>query len=318
MTRGEVVGERGSEERGEGDVARQTPYELVFLHSGFEDEVFPGIAEEAAARGVATSSPEPFMLLATVGNALRELMPEGESGAGGPEVRERLEQFGKLLFQAYNFWRYDRYLLLLSGAAARHLVESSPTPPGWDFSPPHPAGYLQLPRNLFWVEAVAGQPPEPADGFFWTMLDMSDPKASSVSRLDILLATGLRRNRPGFSTLSLTAELPDSGPGPWIASEARPGGADFESVLPGGELQSLYSLTTMAEVLKLVSLCFWYATARSAPVLPGSASAGDDATSTHRAAADLPPSQLEYSLLRAPADRAERPAPSDLDRAGHG
>jgi hypothetical protein len=95
---------------------------------------------------------------------------------------------------------------------------------------------------------VAGSPAEPVDGFFWTS---GDP---AVNAVDVLLALGVREGRPGVTVIELTSgPLPPEGH--WGDIRARAAGADFDSVLPGGE--RLHGLSTAGEVLKLVSRLFW-------------------------------------------------------------
>jgi hypothetical protein len=65
----------------------------------------------------------------------------------------------------------------------------------------------------------------------------------------------VRPDRPGFSVVPAGGVLDDVPH--WAAVDARPGGRDFETTLPGGEMDRLYSVETTAELLKLASLCFW-------------------------------------------------------------
>lgn len=230
--------------------ARLTPYELVFARAGFEEEHFPMILAEAKERGVETSDPDRFLFLTAVGKLLRAMLPED---AGEPAVR----RYGMFFFQAFNFWRFGRRLYLLEPAAARHLLDGAPPVGEWELIPPHPAGYLQLPRHLFWARVEENAVPEPVDGFFWTMVGEEDPAQPPYSRLDSVLALGVRPGRAGLSVIEVGATL-GGGPGHWADADARPEGRDFANVLPGGELEGLYAITNEAEVLKLISLIFWY------------------------------------------------------------
>ncbi len=253
------------EERGE----RLTPYELVFGEGAFEAEHFPAIQADARERGVVTWDPDRFVLLASVGTLLRELTPEG-TGADG------LRELGLLLFQGYHFWLHGRRVYAVERALAKRLLAQPPAVGEWELSPPHPAGYLQLPRNLLWARVAASAPAEPADGLFWTMVGREDPLLPPYERLDALLALGLRSDRPGLSVIPVAARLP-AGPGHWAdvrAREADPGAPqspDFGNVLPGGEIGGLHSLVNEAEVLKLVSLLFRQA---ATPGAVGPAGAG--------------------------------------------
>lgn len=280
---------------------RATPYDLVFGAAPFEDEIFPGIREEAEARGVATTSPAAFLMLGTVGAVLRDFMPEPEvpefaagrvsepveashiverpgpadarSSAGNepavgaargadaesgavPTAGELLDEFGRLLYQGYHFWSHGRRVLDLDEAAARRLVDAPLSRQPSELRAPHPAGYLRLPRHLFWVQVMPARPPEPVDGMFWTIFGDEVPDEPPFSRLDVVLVAGMRPDRPGFSTVGVTADLTTASLAHRLTQSARPDGRDFESVLPGGELRRLYSLTTVDEVVKLVALVF--------------------------------------------------------------
>lgn len=235
-----------------------SPYELVFGGAIFEEEKFPEIRAEAEARGVETEVPERFLLLGSVGLLLQELLPEG---AG----REEFSRVGHLLYQAYHFWHYGKHHQQLSETEARDLVRRPPAAEGWHLTPPAPAGYLQLPRHLFWARIEEGATPEPVAGFFWTVAgpaggsgtaEVSDPAEVSGAprRLELLLVLGLFPGRPGFSTIAVESALDRTDTFP--RSGSRIEGEDFANILPGGELQDWYGLITELEVLKLASRCF--------------------------------------------------------------
>jgi endonuclease III len=181
--------------------------------------------------------------LGEVGRALRELQGEERGG-------EALQRFGSLLYHAFHFQGAGEPLLLLETDAARTLVEASPPRGGaWSGGLPADAGYLQLPRHLFWSGAVADDPAEPIDGFFWTR--------SSGNNVAFLVTMGLREDRPGFSVMELPP-LPVADGARWGLESARVEGGDFTTELPGGELDRLYSLLTAGEVLKLAARTFGY------------------------------------------------------------
>lgn len=228
-----------------------SPYDLVFGGAFFEEDRFPSIRAEAESRGVATEVPERFLLLGGVGLLLQELLPEG---AG----REEFSRYGKLLYQAYNFWRHGKRHYALSEAVARGLVardaaQERAESERWHLTPPVPAGYLELPRHLFWARIEEGATPEPVAGYFWTVADPASPD-DPPGRLELLLVLGLFPGRPGFSTITLETPLERSDSFP--RSGSRPDGEDFANILPGGELQDWYGLITELEVLKLVSRGF--------------------------------------------------------------
>jgi len=223
--------------------ARVTPYELLLPEEGFADERFPFIQKEAGERGGgALFAPEQFALLGEAGAVLRAVRGEGDDPA-------LLQHHGALLFHSFHFWRAGRPLYLLETPVARHLVESGPGAGMWAPSLPGPAGYVQLPQHLFWIPGGEGIPPESVDGLFW-----SAPTGESLSLLVVL---GIRRDRPGLSVVPLPA-LPLSAAGAWASLQVRPQGADFQSSLPGAELEHLYAVQAGAEAVKLAMRVFWY------------------------------------------------------------
>lgn len=269
-----------------GPEARLTPYELVF-GDGIEAERFPAIREEVEARGAATAAPERFLLLGRAMELLRELAPD-EAGA------DAVGRYGALVHQAWHFWRYGRRVLVLDAALARRLVVGFAEVGAWMLTPPHPAGYLQLPRHLFWARVEASSPPEPVDGFFWTMIGVGDPETPPYERLDLLLVLGMRAGRPGFGTIPVAAGLEAARVGHWADAEARPGGEDFANILPGGELQGWYGLITELEALKLASRIFRYVA-----VNPEALSEPERARPAGAAAARaLPASALPFQVIR--------------------
>lgn len=279
---------------------RLTPFELVFGAEEMDDRLFPPIAEEAEARGVPLDDADGFLFLTSVGQLLRGIAGDPEESAGTPEAQEAAEladepgeimrQYGRLLYHAFHFWRTGKNLLVLDAALARALIDGAPAIDDWTLTVPSRAGYLQLPRNLFWAAPAAGMRPEPADGFFWVYSDPADTAPS----LQVLVALGLRPDRPGISVIPAEGVLDDVRH--WAGARGRDEGEDFRSTMPGGELDRLYSLETATEVLKLASLCFWQVSTRpeslGAQELAAPASAPGDPT-------HLPPSALPFRRVTA-------------------
>lgn len=283
--------------------ARLTPFELVFGAELFEASVFPDIQQELEARGLETPPPERFLFLTTVGKLLRMIAgsepPGGEPGgeaaadpgavadageAAEPASSEGVDEYGALLYQAFRFWRDGRQLFVLEEGALRQMLDDTGavTEP---VRPPHPSGYVQLPRHLVWARAGEEQP-EPVDGLFWAWQEADE----GPHRLDVLLVLGMRPDRPGFSVVPVAAELEQGRPGDWGA-RARPGGEDFANVLPGGELDALFAVATPAEALKLAAVWFRWLE-RQPETLGGVERNPEDAApaSSH----DLPPSDLAF------------------------
>ena len=285
--------------------ARLTPYELVFGGEDMDDRLFPPIAEEAEARGIGLGDPERFLFLTSVGRLLRGIAGDAPDGTGGDgpdagldrpagrdpstEAGELMRQHGRLLYHAFHFWRAGKNVLLLEPGAARELVDDTVVG-DWRLATPAPAGYVQLPRNLFWAAPAPGMAPEPADGFFWTR----GTSESGAETLEVLVALGLRPDRPGLSVVPAEGVLDDVAH--WADAAGRPDGQDFRSTMPGGELDRLYSLETATEVLRLASLCFWQVAEH--PQTLGAqerAGADDDAADPRR----MPPSGLPFRRVSA-------------------
>lgn len=235
----------------EGVVGRRTPYELVFGEAEFEAELFPRIRREAEVHGIDTRQAERFGFLSIVGDAVRAVVPE-------ETAPEALDQYRALFLHAYNFWSHGKRLYLVESAVARYVVEAAPRLEGWEPRLDHPSIYLQLPANLFWGSISPGTPPEPVDGFFVTQAEEVDATGVPFLRLEVLGVLGVRRDRAGFSVIPFATE---AGPGiglDWMTAPGRESGADFENVLPGGEISGLYSILTTTEALKLVGRILWY------------------------------------------------------------
>lgn len=263
------------------DVAdtRQSPYRLVFGAESMDDRLFPPIAEEAEARDQPLDDPDRFLFLSSVGQLLQAIAAgddagyedeghEDDGGTGEPpgepdadeavassrdadEDDDALRQYGRLLYHAFHYWRDHKPTRRLDEEAVRWLLDDVSSVGDWSLSVPASSGYLQLPRNLIWAEPAPGLTPEPVDGFFWRYVEPDDEPA----RLHVLLVLGVRPDRAGFSVVPATGVLDHEDH--WADIDARPDGTDFETTLPGGEMDELYSIETPAEVLKLTSLCFW-------------------------------------------------------------
>lgn len=254
-----------------GEPARLTPYELAFAGTPAETEGFPAIVEEARARGVEPDSPARFAFLASTGRLLRELMPDAGPGeAAALRHGEVVERWVGLLFHAFRFWQQGQRLFLLEEPLARELAGPHAPPGDGRLHAPHPAGYVQLPRHLFWARIDESAPPEPVDGFFWSVAepdaegDGVTPGAPSAEggRLDTLFVVGMRPDRPGFGSIDVGAPLAEAPAGDWAEVDARPDGVDFANILPGGELRGLLALVTPLEALELVSRLFRHLHAR--------------------------------------------------------
>jgi hypothetical protein len=221
--------------------ARLTPYELSFPDLGFARLHFGAIREEAEARQVDLRDPTAFVMLASTGQALREIR--------GPEDDPALiRQYGFLLYHTYHFCEAGEPLYLASAAAVRPLLEQQPDTAGWQPDLEPSAAYVQLPQHLVWVRAVESVPPESLDGFFWVR--------TGVDRFGLLFALGMRGDRPGLSVVPV-ADLPIDEAGDWSRMDMRDGGGDFTTTIPGSEIDGLYELRSTGEALKLAARVLW-------------------------------------------------------------
>ena len=226
---------------------RAHPYDLVFGLPEFETERFPAIGGDAETHGVDVYDREAFLLLASVGELLRALLPPDSTGTA-------FEQFGPIVAQAFQYWLNGKQTFTLEEAKLRELLGSAAAIGAWDMAPPTPAGYVQLPRNVLFARIDESAHAEAVDGFFFTMPGLNDPAVPPYSHLDVLLVLGLVPHRGGFSVIAVTAPITAEAPGHFGDAQARAAGADFTNVLPGGE--RLFAVTNTLEVLKLVARCF--------------------------------------------------------------
>lgn len=254
---------------------RDTPYDLVFRRGriDFEGERFPAVRAEAEQRGVPLDDPERFVMLGSVGALIREMVLDEAAADDTGEVwqalpAEAVAQMGALLFHAFRFGHTggrvhpidEETARALAAEPAREGAARASSAQSGDrgaapITAPAAAGYVQLPRNLFWARAGESDAAEPLDGFFWSL---------GERRFDVLLALGVRARRPGFTAIPIGIELDAPGAPPsWADAKARDTGADFTNILPGGELDRLLGITSAAEALRLAALCLRHLQARN-------------------------------------------------------
>ena len=229
---------------------RETPYDVVFRRGRIDfEERFDEVRAEAEQRGVVVDDPERFVMLGTVGALLREMVLDEEAADDAGELWQALPpqaiaQAGALLYHAYRFRAAGAHVLAIDEDTARALAAGTASGSAQATLPD--AGYVQVPRNLFWARADEDSPAEPLDGFFW----------ATGRRFDLLLALGVRPRRPGFTAIPIGVPLdaPDA-LARWADTHARDAGDDFANILPGGDIGRLFGLTSAAEALRLAALC---------------------------------------------------------------
>ncbi|KPK82577.1 MAG: hypothetical protein AMS25_01580 [Gemmatimonas sp. SM23_52] len=248
----------------EASLGRYTPYELMFGAERLAEHELPAIAEEARRRGITLSRRDHFAGSEGVGRLLRRLVPETLEPTA-------LESYLDILFHCYHFWDAGCPLYAFAADVVRDLVAIAPDLGSWNPRAPHPSLYVELPRNLFWAAVTEGEPPEPVEGLF-VRLGPDQPPTG----VDLLIALGMRPDRPGFSVAAFTASLEQT-------AELKEPGA-FESEIPGADLAGIYSLQRPSEALLLTLRLLWYL-----DVYP-------DAKETVPGAADAAPQAYGYDV----------------------
>jgi len=217
--------------------ARLTPFEIAFPDAEAIERLVEEIDEEASSRAVDPSLVGVFLTLGSVDDFVRALQPPGASSSA-------MAQYGALVFHAVHFARAGHPVYLVDTSTVRSVVEGAPMGRP---QPPTPAGYLQLPQHLIWMDGGEAGAPESVDGVFWV--------ATDDGMLHTLPVTGVLPDGPGFRALPLP-EAPLADAGVWMDVDMRGSGPDFSSELPGHELDHLYAVRTAGEVLKLLARLF--------------------------------------------------------------
>ena len=112
---------------------RSHPYELVFARPEFEDEQFAAIRDEAAGRDVDVRDTQRFVMLESVGELMRSLLP--------PDATlPATTQFAAIVTHAYHYWLAGRKTFGMDEASVRMLLDPGTSVGRWDMTPPGPAG----------------------------------------------------------------------------------------------------------------------------------------------------------------------------------
>lgn len=215
---------------------RVHPYEMAFALPEIEGTAFPAIRDEAEERGIDTSDYERVLLLESMGELMRSLLPPG---AATPAFA----QFGAIVTHAFHYWIEGKRTFAIDEAGTRSLIDGMGEIGDWKLAMDPRAAYVQLPRNLIFSRVDEAAQAEAVDGFFYIL---------DKNRLDALLVLGVVPNRAGFSIIHAVGNPDDESAGHFGDVQARAEGLDFENVLPGGSGR-LYAITNAMEALKLVT-----------------------------------------------------------------
>ncbi len=267
--------------------ARLTPYELLFPDPEFPDQRFPAIGDEAAERGADAGNPAAFVMLGAVQGILADLREED----GDPEAAH--DHSGVLYF-AYQMWRTGAGVVLAQRKTLRALLGESAEVANaagkslWEKQFGGRAGYIQLPQHLVWFEGTRNTAPESVDGVFW--------HGDHLGAIHLSLVAGMRSDRPGYLFVPVPPQPLGSLPG-WASGPAREGGRDFETSLPGADLDQLLGIRTPAEVFKLAALLLGrLAREDPAPAPPADQSSSGDPPPAPPAQSP-PPTTLPWTTL---------------------
>jgi hypothetical protein len=224
---------------------RLSPFDLVFGHIAAER--FPAVQRAIGGDAATAADRDRFVLLAPVGQLLRDLAPDDAP----PDA---LEAYVRLLHHAYRYWEagariYDVDEALLERALAGGPIGSTP---------PVAALYLRLPALRVWGAARDGEPPEPLDGVFVTATAVPGTTA-------VLGIFGMHGERPGFSAVAVEGRADTGDPETdevLVAARRADRSAPFASLLAGGAAAGVSSVANPGELLLL--------TCRLLALLPGS------------------------------------------------
>ncbi len=228
--------------------ARRTPYELLLPTPDFLDRGFAGVEAEADERGVDPANPAAFTMLGAVQGMLAELRPADAAAVAAHDL-------ASVLYFAYRMWKAGPAVCLVRAATLRRWLAAEeidgPSAARDLDALAGRAGYVQLPQHLLWMEGDEGSAEasddgrESVDGLFWA--------ADDGGILHLALATGLWRDRPGYTVVHVPPQ-PLAAMVGWASGPVRDDGDDYDVSLPGAEMSGLLGIRTPAEVYKLAAL----------------------------------------------------------------
>jgi hypothetical protein len=203
------------------------PLPWTELLTAIGEERFTAIREALEQQKTDALSRDAFLLNATVGQLLRDLMPEDAPS-------DAVNAYGALIHMLYVAWSRDWPVVAVTAEKLRAaLLRPTPYAP----RPLSAVCYIQLPERLVWAEPVSGEAHEPLDGIFLIVT------AEAAHALAIL---GFRAARDGFTTMEGAIALPAPRAGP-----REDGAPAFTSTLPAGDRASLLAVKDAHELVSL-------------------------------------------------------------------
>ena len=218
---------------------RVSPFALVF--GGLAPQRFPEIQQAVAGDPAAAADRDRFVLLAPVGQLLRDLAPDDAP----PDA---IDGYVRLVHHAYRYWAEGGWTYDIGDAALDRAVRDGTMTSRL----PHPGFYLRLPALRVWGAARTGEPPEPLDGVFLTALAAPAPAFGALAALGIF---GMHGERPGFSAVAVEghADAAHATIGETeVPTERSDGSPVFAPQLDGGAHAAVYSVADAGEMLLLV------------------------------------------------------------------
>lgn len=213
-------------------MSRPTPFDLVFAPLAVSH--FEAIRGESGAGSAAPHDRTAFMKLP----ATQRLLAELEGLQEDPQA-EAVAEYLVALYAAWRFWEAGSPIRVVERDALETLIGEPPAP---EAPAAPPAAYLQFPEHWFWARIADSAPHEPLDGMFVV-------GEESGRETTIVAVLGLRRDRDGFSQVTVTATPPE-----YAAAGALSRNPPFGSTIDGGEKAGVRSITSAAELLYLAQL----------------------------------------------------------------
>lgn len=213
---------------------RLSPFALVF--GQLAPERFPGVQQAIGGDAATAADRDRFVLLAPVGQLLRDLAPDDAP----PDA---LEAYVRLLHHAYRHWVAGGWVYDVSADGLERALEGG----SLSSETPHPALYLRLPALRVWGAPREHEPPEPLDGVFVT----ATATPGAIAALGIF---GMHGERPGFSAVAVEGHADEDDPRTdeiLIAARRPDGSATFAPLLEGGAAAGVWSVANPGELLLL-------------------------------------------------------------------